>query len=132
MMLFRCQGALLIVALAVSPLLGWFMQGSGHNGSKCNGTCCPKQAHALAVRLASHQTRDNEASCRRGAAQHWSICLTKSSQAVDYEVVAPLRPATLTTESLAAELEESRGILLRELRPPLAGFVPIPFEPPRG
>ena len=130
-MLARCRSLLLLVVLVLSPPLGWIMERPSHNGSKCNGMCCPKGSNALAARTTQQEAQTYDTFCRRGVVKHWSICLTKSNQVADYGVLAPLRPATLSAESFRTELAESRGIFLQELAPPLAGFASIPFQPPR-
>jgi len=131
-MLARCKILFLLLALALSSPLGWIMEGPSHSGSKCNGMCCPKGSHSQAVRLAQQGRQRDDASCRRGPVKHWSMCLTRSNQAADYVVVAPLRPATLSAESFVTELVESRDVFLYELGLPLAGFAPLPFQPPRS
>ena len=131
-MLRRCQSVMLLVALAVSSPLGWIGEQAGGRHAKCDGVCCPKRPRTLPGQTANRKAQGEDALCRRGAAGHWSICLTKSSQAGDFGVVAPLRPATLAKTVPKLDLQASHWSGPQEQDSPLSGFVRLPFQPPRS
>src|SRR5882724_1946182 len=112
-MLARCKILFLLLALTLSSPLGWIMEGPSHSGSKCNGMCCPKGSHSQAVRLAQQERQQDDASCRRGPVKHWSMCLTRSNQAADYVVVAPLAGYALSREFRDGTRRIARCFLVR-------------------
>src|SRR5215470_520124 len=130
-MLRRCQAVLLMLMLAVSSPIGWLGK-SGRGHTKCNGTCCVKRLHPSLAQAAKVGLPGGDSICRRGTAGHLSVCLTKSHQATDLDVVAPLRPATLRQDGAMPDLNVSRLTTDETARTPQAGFVCPPFQPPRS
>jgi hypothetical protein len=130
-MLRRCQSVLLMLLLAVSSPVGWLGE-RANSHAKCDGTCCPKRPRAETAQGAKPSAPGETAFCLRGTAAHWSICLTKSSQAGEFGVVAPLRPATLLQEDAMPELQALHFVAVTQADSPCSGFMRPPFQPPRS
>src|SRR5579864_5188663 len=129
----------LATVLVVTPV-ALLARPPAHGKAKCTGMCCrPKARHAgepsttgtsqAATNRASHR---EDMSCARGVAAHLVMCLAPSKTEIDYGAVAPLPPVILSTGMPVAGPELFREELPRFSGFSPLGFLPLPFEPPRG
>src|SRR5579859_967480 len=128
----RYSGLVLILALLISPLSLLF-RSSARGASSCNGICC--RPHGTRARLGGDQaqeSRTRRTPCGRGTNEHAAICLINTNPQAEYTFVAPLRPATLCAQARMAGPQLARQTSSQPTETPLAGFLPIPFEPPRS
>ena len=68
----------------------------------------------------------------RGTNEHAAICLINTTPQSEYTFVAPLRPATLCEQARMTGPQLVHQTSSQQTETPLAGFLPIPFEPPRS
>jgi len=131
-MLARLPTALLLFALVATPP-DVVTRISAKTNDACHGMCCPARgAQSAADQHQPRASHERGTSCPLGIAGHFAICVGKSKQKVVYEIVAPLRPAMLSAHpAVAGPQSYSQDSPLRE-RFLLAGYFPLPFEPPRS
>lgn len=128
----RYSGLVLIFALLMSPL-SLLIRSSARGSSSCNGICCrPHGRRATLGGDQAQESRTRRTPCGRGTNEHAAICLINTSPQSEYTFVAPLRPATLCAQAHMTGLQLARQTSSQQTETPLAGFLPIPFEPPRS
>jgi len=128
----RYSGLVLILALLMSPL-SLLIRSSARGASSCNGICC--RPHSARARLGGDQaqeSRTRRTPCGGSTNEHAAICLINTSPQSEYTFVAPLRPATLRAQARMAGPQLARQTSSQQTETLLAGFLPIPFEPPRS
>ena len=128
----RYSGLVLILALLMSPL-SLLIRSSARGASSCNGMCCrPHGTRASMGGDQGYESRAKRMPCGRGANEHAAICPINTSPQGEYTLVAPLRPATLCAQARMPGPQLARQTSSQQTETPLAGFLPIPFEPPRS
>ena len=128
----RYSGLVLIVALLMSPL-SLLIRSSARGATSCKGICCrPQGTRAKLGGNQGHESRTRKTRCERGTNEHAAICLTNTNPQSEYTFVAPSRPATLCRQARMTGPQLVRQPSSQLTEPPLAGFLLIPFEPPRG
>jgi hypothetical protein len=128
----RYSGLVLIFALLVSPL-SLLIRSSSRGASRCNGICCrPQGSRARLGADQRHESRTRRTPCGRGTNEHAAICLINTNPQSEYTFAAPLRPATLCEQARMTGPQLVRQTSAQQTETALAGFLPIPFEPPRS
>lgn len=130
--LIRGEALFLVLIMVGAPLvlLGRPLLNSH---SKCSGTCCRQQkSHSAPTRPDSRPDRDAKLTCQRGIAGHISMCIAPSGPHERQSVFAPLPPVVLAEPEAIDGPERIAEVRLTDLYFTRAGFVSIPFEPPRS
>jgi hypothetical protein len=125
--------------LVVTPVV-LLARPPAHGKAKCSGMCCRPHVRHVVDPLPPSPSRTEtngashgeEMSCERGAVGHLAMCIVPSNTEMDYGVVSPLPPAILSAGMLMAAPKLFREALPRLSGLSLAGFLPLPFEPPRS
>src|SRR5579872_2043905 len=130
--LVRCSSAVLIFALLMAPL-AVLIRSSARGASRCTGMCCrPRGTHASQGQDQAQESRTGNPLCERGATRHTALCLINTRPETEYVCAAPLRPVTLCAQARMSGPQIAGQTTLQRTETPLAGFLPIPFEPPRS
>lgn len=131
-MVVRCSSAVLIFALLMAPL-AVRIRSTARGASRCNGVCCrPRSVHTSQGQDQTPKSESEKTACGRGATGHAALCLINTRPEAEYVCAAPLRPATLCEQARLSGPQLAGQITSQEMEMPLAGFWPIPFEPPRS
>lgn len=130
--LTRVQAVLLALIIVATPL-ALLAHPSFHARTKCTGMCCrPQKSHSTRERPASPASLEEGMFCHRGTAGHLAMCIAPSAPHDDRDVVAPLPPAIVLEQDAMDGPQLHDEELWRRAESARAGFVPVPYEPPRS
>jgi len=128
----RVQALLLVVALFAAPL-ALLARASMLIGGACNNLCClPHGSHA-GVHSDSQDSEEKGMACHHGSDGHAMSCFMRAGHhPLDYGLLAPFPPTTISAFISAPVPVPSRSTLAGTSQPLLSGFTSAPFQPPRS
>jgi len=118
----RAQAILVIVAMLATPL-ALLARGVNGDASECSSMCCLPHGH--------HAAQHKQMECHRAEMGHCLECTMKSGTHSDYGLLAPIVPTMPSAVAFVAIPDVSGDILCLFSEISAAGFVFVPFQPPR-
>lgn len=130
--LIRGEALLLALIVVATPLV-LLARPLLNSHSKCSGICCRQQkSHSAPRRPDSRPDREAKLTCQRGIAAHIAMCIAPSGPHDQQSVFAPLPPVVLAEPETIDGPQRIAEVRWPDSHFASAGFVSIPFEPPRS